>query len=223
MRKRYNFDLLLKHSNETALSTRRNHKPQMACVRSAFGFLDVHFHRLEQKPVGLVRNVKLALTARFTNHLFSMVQLCERGLVLDAFNCSRSGIETSAFYWLVCLDPQTAALYEAERSQPPVEVRKRLETLGVEVKELRELYSYESAIAHVGNKYDNLQIRWDEGASGKLMVGGGSVPLVQRAILETVPSTVARFVRHDDDYLVTIREDHFEITTDEEKAARQHV
>lgn len=211
MRSKYSFDLLLKHSNDLSLSTRRNFKSQMASVRSAIGFMNKHFSSLESKPRGLVRNVKMALTARFTNHLFSTVLLCERGLILDSFNCSRSGIETTAFYWLVCLDPEAAELYQGERSQPPVEVRKRLEALGVDVKEIRELYGFESTIAHVGNKYDNLQIRWEDGGkNGGLLIGGGESPTVQRAILEALPSAVARFVKHDADYIVTVQDAQFE-------------
>jgi hypothetical protein len=131
MGKSYRLELLIRHSNETAMATRRNFKMQMDAVRKSFAFLDHHFRTLEADPKSLARNVKMVLTTRFTNHLFSSLLLCERGLILDAFNCSRTGIETTAFYWLVCLDPDSAPLYEQERSPPPVEVRKRLEVLGV--------------------------------------------------------------------------------------------
>jgi hypothetical protein len=211
MSKSYRLELLIRHSNETALAARRDFKTQMEAVRKSFAFLDYHFRTLESEPKSLFRNVKMVLTTRFTNHLFSTLLLCERGLILDAFNCSRSGIETTAFYWLVCLDPNSAVLYEQERSPPPVEVRKRLEALGVDVNEIRQLYSFESGIAHVGNKYDNLQIRWEEGANGKLMVGGGSNPPVQCSMLEAMPSAIARFIRHDEKYIVTIEKDRFVI------------
>ena len=39
---------------------------------------------LRREPKGHVRNVKMALTAQFTNHLFAHVLLAERGLLLDA-------------------------------------------------------------------------------------------------------------------------------------------
>lgn len=60
MAKSYRFELLLKHSNETAMNTRRTLKREMMETRKIFGFLDHNFHSLEQKPKGLVRNVKLA-------------------------------------------------------------------------------------------------------------------------------------------------------------------
>ena len=155
---RYNFDLLLKHSNETALQTRRSMKPEMASVRESFAFLAKHFDRIERQPKSHIRNVKMALTGRFTNHLFSHFLLCERGVILDSINCVRSATEVTAFYWLVCRDPSSAGLYDAETSPRPVEIRKRLEKLGIDVDELREQYGFESLVSHVGNKYDNLQI-----------------------------------------------------------------
>ena len=202
MAKSYRFELLLKHSNETALSTRKSLKREILEARKVFGFLDHHFHSLEKTPRGLVRNVKLALTARFTNHLFSALLLVERGLILDAFNCTRSALETTAFYWLVCHDDSAAALYDDEKSPPPVEIRRRLEGLGVDVRSIRELYSLESTIVHVGNRYDHLQIQWERGSHGKLLIGGGSNPNLQKAMLDGIVRAVFRFVKFEQDYIV---------------------
>jgi antitoxin component HigA of HigAB toxin-antitoxin module len=202
MRHRYNFDLLFRHSNEIANATRRDLKTQIAEARRIFGFLDQHFSALEQKGKSHSRNVKMALTARFINNMFAALMLVERGLLLDAFNSLRSGIEVTAFYWLVCKDTTTAALYDAQKSPQPVEVRKRLEALGVDVNALRELYGLASNVAHVGNQYDQLQIQWEREKDGKLLIGGGSRPDVQRAMLEDIVRAVFRFVRFDDDYVV---------------------
>ncbi len=128
--------------------------------------------------------------------------LIERGLLLDAFNCSRAALEAAAFYWLVVKDPTTASHYEAEQSLKPVEVRKRLEALGVDIGPLRELYSFQSAVAHVGNKTDGLQITWDKGASGQLLVGGGGDTGVQDALLFGMIKAAFRFVKHDEGYVV---------------------
>ena len=202
--RRYNFDLLYRHSNELALSTRRAFKKEVATVKASFGFLAQHFDRLERQPKSHARNVKMALTARFTNHLFAHVLLAERGLLLDAANCARSATETTAFYWLVCKDASAAGLYDAQESPRPVAIRKRLEDLGVDVGELREIYGYESAVSHVGNRYDNIQITWEKEWTGKLHIGGGGDPNVRRVMLNELPRYIAMFAMHDPDYVVTI-------------------
>lgn len=201
---RYHFDLLYRHSNELALTTRRTFKAEVATVKASFGFLAQHFDRLERERKSHVRNVKMALTARFMNHLFAHVLLAERGLLLDAANCARSATETTAFYWLVGKDASAAGLYDAQESPRPVEIRKRLETLGVDVSDLRENYGYESAVSHVGNKYDNLQITWEKERTGKLQIGGGGDPNMRRAMLNELPKFIAMFVMHDPDYVVSI-------------------
>jgi antitoxin component HigA of HigAB toxin-antitoxin module len=203
---RYNFDLLYRHSNELALSSRRTFKKEVVAVKDSFGFLSQHFDRLERHPRSHSRNVKMALTSRFTNHLFAHVVLAERGLLLDAANCVRSAVETTAFYWLVCRDASTAGLYDAQESPRPVEIRKRLEVLGVDVSELRESYGYHSAVSHVGNRYDNLQISWEK-ERGKLQIGGGGDPSVRRAMLNEVPRYIVMFVKHDLEYVVTLAND----------------
>jgi hypothetical protein len=205
----YGFDLLFRHSNEVALTTRRILKQPVHEARKLFAFLGGHFHAIERDPPGLLRNVKLALTARFTNHLFSELMLIERGLLLDAFSCSRSALETTACYWLVLKDPATATFYDADRSLKPVEVRKRLAALGVDIGPLRELYSFQSEVAHVGNRTDSLQIKWEQGASGRLLIGGGGDQGVQRAMLVGMVKSVFRFVKHDEEYIVPDLDERF--------------
>jgi hypothetical protein len=70
------------------------------------------------------------------------------------------------------------------------------------VKTIRELYSLASTVAHVGDQYDQLQIQWERGQNGKLLIGGGSRPDLQRAMLEDIVRAVFRFVRFEDDYVV---------------------
>ena len=125
------------------------------------------------------------------------------GLGMVAFNCSRSALETTAFYWLVCHDEDAASLYDARKSPTPVDVRKRLEKLGVDIRVIRDLYSLESTIAHVGNPYDQLQIRWEQGSNGKLLIGGGSNSDVQKDMLRRISLAVFRFVKFEADYIVT--------------------
>ena len=208
---RYRFDLLCRHSNELSLSARQLFKQEFVGVKSGFDFLDQHFGRLESQPISHIRNVKMALTARFTNHLFSYVLLVERGLLLDAANCVRSATETLAFYWLVCKDSSTAVLYDAQESPRPVEIRKRLEILAVDVKELRDQYSFESAVAHVGNKYDNLQIDWEHEKTGKLLIGGGGNVNLRREMLRSVGRYIALFAKHDSSYIVSVDERSYSV------------
>jgi hypothetical protein len=144
----------------------------------------------------------MMLTARFINHMFSQLLLTERGLLLDAFNCSRAAIETTGFYWLVLKDPSTAELYDSEKSLKPVEVRKRLEVLDIDITALRDLYGFQSEIAHVGNKTDGLQIFWESPRAGRLLIGGGGDRDVQRALLVGMVKSVFRFVKYDEDYIV---------------------
>ena len=209
---RYQFDLLYRHSNELALDTRRTFKKEVVTVKASFGFLAQHLDRLERQPKSHVRNVRMALTARFTNHLFAHVLLAERGLLLDAANAARSATETLAFYWLVCNDDSAAGLYDAQESPRPVDIRKRLEALGIDVNELRAHYGYESAVSHVGNKYDNLQISWEKERTGKLHIGGGGDPNVRRAMLDGLPRYIAMFAMHDPDYVVTIGDGQVSVT-----------
>lgn len=102
----------------------------------------------------------------------------------------------------MCRDASAASLYELEKSIPPVEIRKKLEAVGVDVTLIRDLYSLESSIAHVGNPYDQLQIRWEGGGSGKLLIGGENNIPVQKEMLIGIVLTVFRFIKFDEDYIV---------------------
>ena len=199
---KYAFDLLFRHSNNLAQGTKRSLKQPIHEARKLFAFRGRHFAEIESEAPSLTRNVKLALTARFINHQFAQLMLIERSLLLDAFNCSRSALETTAFYWLVVKEPASAALYDADTSPRPIEIRGRLETLGVDISPLRELYNLQSEVAHVGNKTDGLQIAWERELNGRLMVGGGGDENVQRALLVGMIKSVFRFVKHDEQYEV---------------------
>lgn len=199
---RYAFDLLFRHSNEVAISTRKALKQPVEQSRKIFTFLDTHLSSIENQPRGLARNVRMMLTARFINHMFSQLLLTERGLLLDAFNCSRAAIETTAYYWLVLKDPSAAELYDSEKSLKPVEVRKRLEVLNINITALRDLYGLQSQIAHVGNKTDGLQVYWASSGDGRLLIGGGGERDVQRALLVGMVKSAFRFVKYDEAYIV---------------------
>lgn len=200
---RYSFDLILKHSDAISRRARGEFGKEISNVKKVFQVLDTLCSIKEEYKPGIERNVLLSLIARYANHVFSMTLLCERGLMLDTFNASRSAIETTAFYWLVCVDPKTANLYYGERSIAPVEIRKMLEKRGIDPNDIKELYSAESEISHVGNKSDNLQIKFDDCGDGKLLVGGEYNEKIQRDILNFIPIYAALFVKYDPDCTVT--------------------
>ncbi|MBY0430380.1 MAG: hypothetical protein K2Q10_04220 [Rhodospirillales bacterium] len=203
MMNRYSFDLIIKHSNETSLRVRKEFHKEVSNVKSILKVFDNLFHKKEQRQISLQRNIQLALISGFVNHIFSLFLLSERGLIFDAFNPSRSAIETTAFYWLVCIDPSAANLYQGERSLVPVKVREMLEYRGVSAKELKEIYSLGSVISHVGNYYNNLQIRLEGENTRKLLIAGRFSPEIQKHILDSILVMATMFVQHNTDFTVT--------------------
>jgi len=205
---RYGLDALWRHSETTAHTTRRhlqkNAQGVTLSLRQAFDLLSRHFDSTQSEPKSHSRNVRLALTARFINHLHSFVMLAERGLLPDAVDCSRSATETMAFHWRVCRDPEAAGLYDAAISPRPGEVRRRLEELGIDVSELKSQYGRESSISHVGNPYDDLQIAWAAPDTGTILVGGGGDLDTRQAMVGAVIFDAARFLAHDARYVVSI-------------------
>ncbi len=134
---RYNFDLVNRHSSLVASECRRVNSERFKSVKDTLSFLGQIIDEIGGEPKSHQRNVRMALATRFFNHLYSQLILTERGLLLGAANASRSAIETTAFYWLVCLDANSAALYDAESSPRPVEIRKKLQELVIDVSDLQ--------------------------------------------------------------------------------------
>lgn len=204
---KYGYDLLIRHSNTLSMEAKRIHKTEIAKLRPAFLALSKHFDWLCKQRKSHQNNVKLALHTRFANHLLAASILIERGLLLDAASCFRAATETTAFYWLVCLKPEAAGLYDGAASPRPVEIRKQLEALGVDVSRLRDRYRIESEVAHVGNKSDNLQINWDAPKSGSLLYGGGARPEIQQLMFADVQNYVLNWFSGDSDYEIEEAED----------------
>ncbi len=200
---RYNFELVMRHSNALAIESRKNNKERHGSARKTLSFLGQIIDEIGGEPKSHQRNVRMALATRFFNHLLSQMILTERGLFLDASNSSRSATETTAFYWLICLDPSAASLYDASSSPRPVEIRKRLEKLNIDVSELRDIYSHQSEVAHVGNSYDNMQIRWSKNNNGKLSVGGGSNNEIEKNSFNAIIASILIFLRYDPTYEVS--------------------
>ena len=199
---RYSFDLILKHSNGLAITSRSNHKDVYGQAKRSLSFLGAVIDEIAKEPKSHFRNVRMALATRFFNHLFSQIILTERGLYLDAANSSRSATEVMSFYWLVCIEPASSELYDAKMSPRPVEVRRKLEALNIDVTELRDIYGHQSTVSHVGNFYDNLQIKWLEAKNREVMVGGSANPEVQRASFNAITASLLLFLRYDPNYEV---------------------
>lgn len=197
MKGKYQYDLLHRHSNALAISTRQKLKKEMRTAKEGFRLIDSLWWPINDLPRGHLRNVRLALLTRFTNHLFAQTILTERGLILDAINSARSATETTAFYWLVCVAPENAPQYDAQESPRPVEIRKELERRGIDISELRDRYQQESTAAHVGNPTDKWQMEWQNDKDGLLMVGGGPNLQLQSILLEQVFFSALTYFKHD--------------------------
>ena len=127
-------------------------------------------------------------------------------MILDAINSARSATETTAFYWLVCVDSENAKKYDAQSSPRPVEIRKTLEALGIDVSDLRGEYQAQSTASHVGNPTDNWQIDWKNEKDGLLMIGGGKSLDLQRMLLHDAWKSVLQFVKHDPSFDIVPKE-----------------
>jgi len=133
---------------------------------------DTYFRAIEAAPDRLNANVRKLLSTKFFNHWYAALLLCEAGLMVDAISCERSAIETLAYHWLVCLDPEAAKDYQAGSLLKPVEVRRKLEVRGVDISHIRRNYAIGSQIGHVGRESERFHLRWSTETSGDLLMGG---------------------------------------------------
>ena len=73
----------------------------------------------------------------------------------------------------------------------------QLENLNIDVSELRDIYSHQSEVAHVGNSYDNMQISWSKNNNGELSVGGGSNNEIEKNSFNAIVASILIFLRYD--------------------------
>ncbi|MGA1841622.1 MAG: hypothetical protein ACMUIU_13450 [bacterium] len=132
------------------------------------------YETLELTPLTTLRNVKMLLSARFFNHVFSAFTLVEKGLIADAMVCERSSVETLAGYKLVCVAPEMAEKYNKGNFPKPVEVRKKLEKLGYqqEMENIRSVYKLASGITHLNRDHERFSLEWEKNRNGILFIGG---------------------------------------------------
>ncbi|NKN31915.1 hypothetical protein [Marichromatium bheemlicum] len=170
----FSFDNLVIHSEsikERSIRVRSKFKKEWVEAVDEFSKFYVS---LETSPKSTLRNVKLLLSTRFFNHVFSSLTLAEAGLLADAIVCERSSIETLAGYKLVCVAPDHANKYNTDKFPKPVEVRKKLESLGFteEVENIRGVYKSASGITHLNRDHERFSMDWENENTGVLNIGG---------------------------------------------------
>ena len=190
---RYNFSGLQAHTNSIRLGAQRAIRKQRNDLNQAFSDFNKFLADLERLPPSLDRNVRLELSCKVFNHVYSGLILVESGLVVDAIICERSAWETIAFHWLVCTNPEAAADYERNDVPKPVEVRRKLEKLGVDVSVLRELYSWGCGMAHVGRQGERFDNHLQTSMKGSLLFGGAGSQQDQDYLLGYLPKLLYIF------------------------------
>jgi len=163
-------------------------------LADAFGLIDSYVAQIEALPVGLDRNVRLLAACKCSNHLYAAIQLVEAGMLVDAMLCARNALEVVAFHWLVILDPSAAQQFADHEKLRPVDVRKRLGGLGVDIRPLAELYSNYSAATHVGRDSDNVHSTPVSENAWELNFGGHHAPARQGDLLHLIPTLAHLFL-----------------------------
>jgi len=184
---RYNFSGLQAHTNSIRVGAQRAIRKHRVLLNQAFSDFNKFIAALERMPPSLDRNVKLELSCKVFNHVYSGLILAESGLTVDAIVCERSAWEAIAFHWLVCADPEAASEYEKDDVSRPVEVRRRLEKLGVDISLLREVYSMGCGMAHVGRQGERFDNRLQSPMRGSLLFGGKGSLADQEYLLGYMP------------------------------------
>jgi hypothetical protein len=125
--------------------------------------------------------------------VYSGLLLTESGLFSDAIICERSALETVAFHWLICLDPNAAIEYETDQAIQPVKVRLRLEKLGADVSQIRELYSLASGLTHVGRDSERFNNQLESEFKGVISFGGRASQIDQEHMFKYLPALLYLF------------------------------
>jgi len=151
-----------------------------------------YFQGLEETPKTTARNVKMLLTTRFMNHLYSCFLLVESGMIADAVTCERSAIEVLAAYKLLCVKPELADKYNKGKFLKPYEVRNELESLGYpeEKQKIKDIYSSASGITHVNRDHERFTMEWEKENNGVLYIGGRFNEKDVSHMLEFLPALI---------------------------------
>lgn len=174
MRTRYDLQSLRGHTAHIRTVTERITVSGGEFLRDALESFDEFVASLESAPPTLVRNVRLLLSCRFFNHVYSALLLSEAGLIVDSIVCERTALETLAAFRLVMVRPSYAERYECGDFPRPAAVRKLLMKYGAAAdhEHLRDLYSSGSEMAHVTRQHERFNMQWKSGDTGRLSFGG---------------------------------------------------
>jgi hypothetical protein len=189
---RYTFEKLKKH---TAM-IRSDAEPLISKNEMAWNdavvMFSKYFQGLEETPKTTARNVKMLLTTRFMNHLYSCFLLVESGMIADAVTCERSAIEVLAAYKLLCVKPELADKYNKGKFLKPYEVRNELESLGYpeEKQKIKDIYSSASGITHVNRDHERFTMEWEKENNGVLYIGGRFNEKDVSHMLEFLPALI---------------------------------
>ena len=192
---KYTLTKLRKHTEQVRVLISAIQEEHLPGIEKAFCDFSDFVEELEQQPITLERNVKMMLGCKFLNHIYSALLIAERGLMVNAILCERNALETVAFHWLVCLDPNTATEYNLDNIPRPVEVRKRLEQLGADISHIRSLYASGSEITHVGRRSERFHSRWNSALDGKLLFGGDFSSEDQGEMFRYLPALFYLFLK----------------------------
>ena len=191
--RKYSYDNLVIHTSYIRSKAKSIVEEQRVLLDEAFSDFSGALAELEQQPKSIERNVKMMLACKMFNHVYSGIILAESGLLADALLCERSALETIAFHWLICVEPSSALEYESGKTLRPVEVRRRLESHGVDIENIRDLYSIGSEFAHVGRSGERLNCSLKSPTEGSLLFGGTSSPNDQSELLNYLPRLLYLF------------------------------
>ena len=95
---KYTFEKLQKHTKLIRSDSKPLILKNKIALDGAFALFSEYFQELEESPKSISKNVKMLLTTRFMNHLYSYFLLVESGMVSDSITCERSAIEVLAAY-----------------------------------------------------------------------------------------------------------------------------
>lgn len=190
----YSFSNLRRHSKDIQLKTTKLLRERTVQINEAFYKFNVFIEELEEQPKSLIRNVRLLLACQMLNHVYSGLILAENGMIVDAILCERNALETLAYHWLVSADPKTAEEYNKGEILKPVEVRKRLEILNIDVSQLKDLYAWGSQVSHVGRKSERFEASWESPQKGELLFGGSFSPEDQTELFDFLPILLYMFI-----------------------------
>jgi len=190
---KYGFDNLRKHSQAVRSDVSKIMDAKHEFIRLAFDNFDSYVSELQNQPVSASRNVKMMLACKLFNHVYAGMILAENGLIVDSALCGRNALETIAFYWLISVDANAIDEYLNNNIPRPVDVRKRLEKLGIDINQIKDLYARDSQATHVGRDGERFHTRWFNPSAGELFFGGAFLPNDQEEMFNYLPALLYLF------------------------------